>query len=117
MNVTDSLAAITREIDRAANCLSPALVLADHDHGGSCMACRVALGRIEDTLGILKAAQLVAQREAQLLAEAGNLLRSKACGHCAEPFEYTPTTGRGPIYCSSACRQAAYRTRAYQAQQ
>jgi predicted nucleic acid-binding Zn ribbon protein len=112
MNVTDSLDALSTEIQRARNCLSPALTrmldyrsLSPEDVGRH-------YGRIADTLIILDDALDLARREQVALAELGNLMRHKECVVCGDAFSFVQVPGRMPMYCSHRCRQAAYRERA-----
>lgn len=41
----------------------------------------------------------------------GDRDRLSPCKWCSEPFRPPKSTGRRPIYCDAACRQAAYEAR------
>lgn len=110
-NVTDSLdkvlvyaQLVREELDRARKQLGGTKDLPsaqrERAYGQVCDA-RVLVDELDD----------YARREKEALRDKGSLVLYRDCAHCSDSFLTIPGSGREPLYCSGACRQAAYRAR------
>lgn len=110
-NVTDSLDAVIvglAELEHLHDDLCDLLTKADHWSDEQIELSCLLGGRIGALLGLIRRS-VTAERDA--LDRLQSLSRSLRCLNCNRPFEWVVRPGRMPLYCTPACRTAAYRAR------